>query len=84
MLPRVFCDGESDAEKTQSATPRRREEARKQGNVWQPRELAPAAALAVAAVMVTLAGPLLWQGLAGFLARTLGGRGARCPMTVCR
>ena len=58
---------ESDAEKTQQATPRRREEARKQGNVWQPRELAPAAALVVATLMTMLAGPLLWQGLAGFL-----------------
>ena len=58
---------ETDAEKTQQATPRRREEARKQGNVWQPRELAPAAALVVATLMTMLAGPLLWQGLAGFL-----------------
>ncbi len=58
---------ESDAERTQSATPRRREEARKQGNVWQLRELAPAAALVVATLMTMLAGPLLWQGLAGFL-----------------
>lgn len=62
---------ESDAEKTQQATPRRREEARKQGNVWQPRELAPAAAMLVAALMAVLAGPLLWQGLAGFLALAL-------------
>lgn len=58
---------ESDAEKTLPATPRRREEARKQGNVWQPREMAPAAALVVATLVTMLAGPLLWQGLAGFL-----------------
>jgi flagellar biosynthetic protein FlhB len=63
---------DSDTEKTLPATPRRREEARKQGNVWQPREMAPAAALLVAAAMVMLAGPLLWQAMAGFLALTLG------------
>lgn len=61
----------SDAEKTLPATPRRREEARKQGNVFQPRELGPAAAVATAALAAMLAGPALWHALAGFLALTL-------------
>lgn len=61
----------SEGEKTQAPTARRREEARKQGNVWQPRELAPAAAVAVAALAAMLAGPMLWQALAGFLEAAL-------------
>lgn len=63
---------DSDAEKTQPATQRRRDEARKQGNIWQPRELAPAAAVAAAALAVAMAGPALWRGLAGFLRNALG------------
>lgn len=61
----------SDAEKTQPATARRREDARKQGNIWQPRELAPAAAVATAALAMMAAGPLMWRALAGFLGRSL-------------
>ncbi len=61
----------SDAEKTQAPTPRRREEARKQGNIWQPRELGPAAAVASAALAVAIGGPALWQALAAYLAATL-------------
>lgn len=59
------------SEKSQSATPRRREEARKQGNVWAPRELGPAAALGVAALGAGTAGPLLWAGMRGLLADML-------------
>ncbi|PZN92096.1 MAG: hypothetical protein DCF31_17750 [Alphaproteobacteria bacterium] len=61
----------SDAEKTQPPTPRRREEARKQGNIWQPRELGPAAAVATAALALAVGGPALWQALAHYLALTL-------------
>ncbi|MFZ4689127.1 MAG: EscU/YscU/HrcU family type III secretion system export apparatus switch protein [Polymorphobacter sp.] len=62
----------SDAEKTLPATPRRREEARKQGNVWQPRELGAAAAVGVAALLAAAGGPLLWTALADFLKGALG------------
>ncbi|MFZ4111256.1 MAG: EscU/YscU/HrcU family type III secretion system export apparatus switch protein, partial [Polymorphobacter sp.] len=57
--------------KTEAPTVRRREEARKQGNVWQPRELAPAMVVATAALVVPVIGPALWQALAGFLSAAL-------------
>lgn len=62
---------ETGAEKTQSATPRRRQQALEQGNIWQPRELGPAAAVSTAAVVALLAGDALWQGLRGYLADSL-------------
>jgi flagellar biosynthetic protein FlhB len=62
----------SDAEKTQAPTARRREEAKKQGNVFAPRELGPAAAVMTGALVMAAAGPMLWQGLAGFMGETLG------------
>jgi flagellar biosynthesis protein FlhB len=62
---------ETDAEKTQAPTPRRRQQAVEQGNLWQPRELAPAAAVATAALAATMAGPALWHALAGYLADSL-------------
>lgn len=58
-------------DKTEAPTARRLEEARKQGDVWQPRELAPAAVIATAALVVPVAGPWLWQGLADYLAQAL-------------
>ncbi|GGE20842.1 flagellar biosynthesis protein FlhB [Polymorphobacter glacialis] len=61
----------SDAEKTLPATPRRREEARKQGNVWQPRELGPAVAVGVAALAAMMMGPGLWGALGGYLSAAL-------------
>ncbi|WP_426165093.1 EscU/YscU/HrcU family type III secretion system export apparatus switch protein [Sandarakinorhabdus sp. DWP1-3-1] len=62
---------ETDAEKTQAPTPRRREEARRQGNIWQPRELGPAAAVATAALAMMVGGPALWQALGQYLALAL-------------
>jgi flagellar biosynthesis protein FlhB len=58
-------------DRTEAPTARRREEARKQGNIWQPRELAPAMVVATAALVVPVIGPWLWQSLAGFLAAAL-------------
>jgi len=58
-------------DRTEAPTARRREEARKQGNIWQPRELAPAMVVATAALVVPVIGPSLWQSLAGFLAAAL-------------
>jgi flagellar biosynthetic protein FlhB len=63
---------ETDAEKTQSATPRRRQQAVEQGNLWQPRELGPAAAVITAALAASIAGPALWRALAAYLADSLG------------
>ena len=65
-------------EKTEKATPRRREQAVKDGNLWQPRELPTASALGVGALVAAVAGPWLWQGLADYLAAALG-RAAPAP-----
>lgn len=59
-------------EKTEKPTPRRRERALEEGNVFAPRELAPAASLAMVALFLAAAGPALWQALLGFLADSLG------------
>lgn len=64
---------ESAGEKTQAATPKRREEARKQGNVWAPREVPAAAAVAVAALAAMAAGPGLWGALGAYLGGALAG-----------
>ena len=63
---------ESDADKTQPATARRRQQAVEQGNIWQPRELAPAAAVLTAALALSLGGPALWAALGAYLADSLG------------
>ncbi|MBC7522746.1 MAG: EscU/YscU/HrcU family type III secretion system export apparatus switch protein, partial [Sandarakinorhabdus sp.] len=65
----------SEGEKTQVPTARRREQAREQGNIWQPRELGAAAAVATAALAITAGGPLLWQALAVFLSQSLAAAG---------
>ncbi len=65
----------SDAEKTQPATPKRRADALKEGNVWAPREIGPAAAVLVAAALLTAAGERLWFGLAAFLRLALSAAG---------
>ncbi|MEY2882523.1 MAG: hypothetical protein RL490_247 [Pseudomonadota bacterium] len=62
---------DSDAEKTETATPRKRRQALEQGNVWQPRELGAAAAVLCAAGLFGVMGGELWQGLAGYLALVL-------------
>lgn len=63
---------DSDADKTQPATARRRQQATEQGNIWQPRELAPAAAVLTAALAASLGGPALWAALGAYLADSLG------------
>ncbi len=62
---------DSDAEKTEKATPRRRQQALDQGNVWQPRELGAAVAVLVAAATLARAGPMLWRDLLQWLAAGL-------------
>jgi flagellar biosynthetic protein FlhB len=58
-------------DKTEKPSPRRREKALEDGNVLAPRELAPAASLAVATLFLAIAGPALWQDLTAFLADSL-------------
>jgi flagellar biosynthetic protein FlhB len=58
-------------EKTERPTPRRREKALEEGNLFAPRELAPAASLATATLFLALAGPVLWHDLHAFLAASL-------------
>jgi flagellar biosynthesis protein FlhB len=60
-------------EKTEKATARRREKALEDGNVFAPREVAPAASLMVATLFLAIMGPGLWQELTGFLAEALRG-----------
>ncbi len=62
-------------ERTEAPTPRRRQQAIDDGDVWQPREIGPAVALVVAAAALMLAGPWLWHDLAGFLALVLASAG---------
>lgn len=59
-------------DKTQPATPRRRERAVRDGDLWQPRELAPAVVLALMTLALALAGTAGWHGLAGWFADVLG------------
>ena len=61
--------------RTQEATPRRLERAAREGEVWQPRELAPALALAVAAGCLTIGGGAAWTQLAAYLAQALAAAG---------
>jgi flagellar biosynthetic protein FlhB len=71
-------------EKTEKPTPRRREKALEDGNVFAPRELAPAGSLAVATLFLSLAGPALWQDLAGFLGDSLARAAAADPRSLMR
>lgn len=60
-------------DKTEKPTPRRREKALEDGNVFAPKEIGAAGSLAVASLFLALAGPALWADLAGFLADSLSG-----------
>ena len=57
----------SYGEKTEAATPRKREEARKQGNFAQSHDLTGAVALAAGLVMLSVCGPWLLHALLGFM-----------------
>jgi flagellar biosynthesis protein FlhB len=58
-------------DKTEKPTPRRREKALEDGNVFAPKEIGAAGSLAIAGLFMALAGPLLWADLQGFLADSL-------------
>jgi flagellar biosynthetic protein FlhB len=66
----------SEDDKSQPATAKRRADALKEGNVWAPKELAPAVAVMTAAGLAAAMGERLWWGLAGFLAEALAGAGS--------
>src|SRR5208283_6203341 len=57
----------SYAEKTEPATPRKREEARKQGNFAQSHDLSGAVSLAAGLIMLSVCGPWLLQALLEFM-----------------
>lgn len=71
-------------DKTEKPTPRRREKALQDGNVLAPRELGAAASLAATTVFLSLAGPALWQDLAGFLADSLARAASADPRSLLR
>ncbi|WP_353217301.1 EscU/YscU/HrcU family type III secretion system export apparatus switch protein [Sandarakinorhabdus sp.] len=60
-------------DKTELPTPRRREKALEDGNVFAPKEIGAAGSLAVAGLFLALAGPALWAAMAAFLADSLAG-----------
>jgi len=66
----------SEDDKSQAATPKRRADALKEGNVWAPKEMAPAVAVITAAGLASVMGEHLWWEMAGFLAEALAGAGA--------
>lgn len=53
-------------EKTEQPTPKRREDVRKKGRVARSRELSGAVVLLTGLLMLSLAGPHIWYGIAGF------------------
>ncbi len=62
---------EGGQERTEEATPKRRQDARKKGQVVRSADLPPALGLLAGVLALRLAGPLAWQSLAGVLARGL-------------
>src|SRR5690606_29003895 len=63
---------ESDLEKTESASPRRLEKAREEGQIARSRELGTFLLLAAGAGALWLSGSLLYRGLTGVLGAGLG------------
>ena len=57
--------------RTEAPTPRRLERAARDGEVWQPRELAPALSVVLLAGGLAAAGAAAWQGLAAATADAL-------------
>ena len=60
-----------DDSKTEDATPKRRTEAAKRGEIWQSRELGTALVMAGGTGWLILAGPSLFEGCVAVLARGL-------------
>jgi flagellar biosynthetic protein FliR/FlhB len=74
----TWCEGSSmadDADRTESATPKRREEARKKGQVLLSPELSPIAVLLTAVTIATVGGPLALARTRGVLATWLAAVG---------
>lgn len=70
-----MADSEA-GEKTEAATPRKREEAIEQGNIWKSQELTSAAALIGSLITVAAMGPGLAEFLLGTMGDTLGSLGS--------
>lgn len=66
-----MAENENGMDKTEEATPRRREDARKKGQVARSRELNTFASLLGAGVALLMLGPLLLQGLQELLVQGL-------------
>src|SRR5579875_3368657 len=58
---------EGGQERTEEATPKRRQEARKKGQVVRSADLPPAAGLLVAVLALRVAGPMIWAQLQGMV-----------------
>jgi len=65
--------GEGQSNKTEPATPRRREDARKKGKVAMSPEVGGATVLMVALIVLWLNGPQVWETLCGIYRTHLGG-----------
>lgn len=63
--------GDQAQERTERATPKRRQDARRKGQVPRSRELGTALMLTIGAALLYLLGPGLGQGLTGLMARGL-------------
>ncbi len=64
------------SEKTEAPTPRRLEQARKDGEVWQPKEMSPAVAMVTGALLLTVGGGAAWATLTRYLAAAPSDPGA--------
>ncbi len=73
---------EGDEDRTQSATPRRLERAREEGNVPQSREISTLAGLGVATLTLMMSGPSLGQALVTRLAGLMSNMGSDRPVAA--
>jgi flagellar biosynthesis protein FlhB len=71
----------SAGEKTERATPRRREESRKRGQVARSREINTGLGLLATFALLAFLGGWLLTGLAQVMSRSLGGAGTSGPIT---
>ena len=68
-----MADDDQQQDKTEAPTPRKRQQAREQGNVAKSADLSAAALLVAALVLLWLTGGRLWSHLAGVARDALGG-----------
>src|SRR3990167_3758648 len=68
-------------ERTEAPTPRRREDARKRGQVPRSREVDSALVIMAAFAVMRLAGGAMWEGMSALMTDTFAHLGER-PLTV--